>query len=83
MPGVTIGNGATIAANSVVTKDVSDYTVVAGVPAHVIKVKYEVETINKLNAIAWWDWKESIIKERIIDFYLPINHFIDKFFDEL
>ena len=83
MPGVTIGNGATIAANSFVTKDISDYTVVAGVPANIIKVKYEVETINKLNAIAWWDWKESIIKERIIDFYLPINHFIDKFFDEL
>jgi virginiamycin A acetyltransferase len=79
MPGVTIGNGATIAANSVVTKDISDYTVEAGVPANIIKVKYEVETINKLNAIAWWDWEEENIKNRIIYFHKSINEFVNRF----
>ena len=80
MPEVTVWNGLTIAANSVVTRDVSDYTVVAGVPANIIKVKYEVETINKLNAIAWWDWKESIIKERVSGFYNSTDFFVNKYF---
>ena len=76
MPGVNIGNGVTIAANSVVTGDVSDYTVVAGVPANVIKVKY---IIYKLNNIAWWNWEEENIKNRIIYFHKSINEFVNRF----
>lgn len=79
LPGVTIGNGVTIAANSVVTKDVADYTIVAGSPAKVIKTKYDVDTIYKLNTIAWWNWEEKLIKERISDFYGNINEFINKY----
>tara|TARA_R110001583_G_scaffold195129_2_gene369584 strand:+ start:343 stop:975 length:633 start_codon:yes stop_codon:yes gene_type:complete len=79
MPGITIGNGVTIAANAVVTKDISDYTVVAGSPAKVIKTKFDSETIIKLNKIAWWHWEESIIKERINYFYNDIEEFINKF----
>ena len=77
MPEVTVWNGLTIAANSVVTRDVSDYTVVAGVPANVIKVKY---IIYKLNNIAWWNWKESIIKERVSGFYNSTDFFVNKYF---
>ena len=80
MPGVTVGNGVTIAANSVVTGDVSDYTVVAGVPANVIKVKYAKYIIYKLNNIAWWNWKESIIKERVSGFYNSTDFFVNKYF---
>lgn len=79
MPGVTIGNGVTIAANSVVTKDILSYRVVAGVPAKVIKVKYDAYTIEKLNKLAWWDWDETLIKERINDFNQDIKIFIGKY----
>lgn len=80
LPGVKIGNGAVVAANAVVTNDVPDYAVVAGIPAKVIKIKYDVETIAKLNKIAWWEWEESVIKERIQDFHGSINGFISKYY---
>jgi len=79
MPGVTVGNGVTIAANSVVTKSVADYSVVAGSPAKVIKVKHDERTVQELNKIAWWNWEEELIKERISDFYGGINNFINKY----
>ena len=63
MPGVTIGNGAVIAANSVVTKDVPDYTIVAGSPAIVIKKRFDDNIIKTLNKIRWWDWSEEKIKQ--------------------
>lgn len=79
MPGVSIGNGVTIGANSVVTKNILDYHVVAGAPAKVIKIKYDAHTIEKLNEIAWWDWDEKLIKERISDFSQDIRTFITKY----
>ncbi len=79
--GVKIGNGVTIAANSVVAKDVPDYAVVGGSPAKLIRMKYDESTIHKLNAIAWWNWDEQIIKERIEDFYGNIDDFIIKYSD--
>lgn len=56
MPGVKIGNGAIIAARSVVTSDVPPYTVVGGNPAKLIKARFSAETVAELEAIAWWDW---------------------------
>lgn len=83
MPGVTIGNGVTVAANSVVTKDIPDYAVVAGVPAKIVKMKGDKETIRQLNIIAWWNWDEKVIKERINDFYfLKLEDFIEKYYEE-
>ncbi len=79
MPGVSIGNGVTIGANSVVTKDVLDYQVVAGTPAKVIKIKYDADTIEKLNQISWWDWDEKLIKERINDFNQDVEIFISRY----
>lgn len=79
MPGVKIGNGVTIAANSVVTKDVKDYNIVAGCPAKVIKRKHSEEQIQKLNNIAWWEWSVDTVKERSEDFYSDINNFIKKY----
>ena len=80
MPGVSIGNGVTIGANSVVTKDVPDYAIVAGSPARLIKLKHPEEIIKKLNHIAWWNWEEKLIKNRIEDFYLTIDDFIKKYY---
>jgi len=56
MPGVTIGNGAIIAARSVVTSDVPAYAMVGGNPAHVLKMRFDEATVVALEEIAWWDW---------------------------
>lgn len=83
MPRVKIGNGATIAANSVVTKDVPDYTLVAGYPTKKFKIKHDSEITVKLNKIAWCDWDEKIIKSRIEDFYhKDIQSFVNTYYHE-
>lgn len=63
--GVTIGNGAVIGARSVVTKDVPPYAVVAGVPAKVIKYRFEQEKIDLLQQLQWWDWDIDRIYENL------------------
>lgn len=55
MSGIKIGDGAIIAANSHVVKDVPPYSIVGGNPARVIKYIFPPETIEKLIAYAWWD----------------------------
>lgn len=56
MPGVTVGDGAIIAAGSVVTKDVPAYAIAGGNPAQVIRMRFPDEVIAELLAIRWWDW---------------------------
>lgn len=55
MPGVKIGDGAIVAAYSVVTKDVEPYSVVGGNPAHFIKKRFDDELISLLLQWKWWD----------------------------
>ena len=50
-----------------------------GVPAKVIRYRYEEHQIEALNRIAWWDWDDEIIAERYDDFFLPIDEFIKKY----
>jgi len=52
--GVTIGDGAICAAGSIVTKDVSPYAIVGGVPAKVIRMRFEEGTVERLQRMAWW-----------------------------
>ena len=56
MAGITVHDGAIIAANSTVTKDVEPYAIVGGNPATVIRKRFSVEKIRELLAIKWWDW---------------------------
>lgn len=63
LEGVTIGNGAIIASGAVVTKDVSPYTIVGGVPAKVISKRFDDLTIDRLLSFKWWDRSTEWIKE--------------------
>ncbi len=56
MAGITVHDGAIIAANSTVTKDVEPYAIVGGNPASVIRKRFSVEKIRELLSIKWWDW---------------------------
>ena len=56
MPGVKIGNGAIIASNATVTKDVAPYTIVGGNPAQPIRKRFSEASIERLQELAWWDW---------------------------
>lgn len=63
MAGVTIGDGAIIATNSTVIKDVEPYSIVGGNPAKEIKKRFSDEIIAKLLSIKWWNWDvEKITK---------------------
>ena len=65
MNGVTIGNGAIIAARAVVVKDVPAYSIVAGNPAKVVKMRFEEKVIERLQKIAWWDWPMEKINQNL------------------
>ncbi|MNK37460.1 Virginiamycin A acetyltransferase [compost metagenome] len=56
MAGVTVGNGAIIATNSTVTKDVAPYSIVGGNPAREIRKRFPDEVIEKLLKMKWWNW---------------------------
>lgn len=67
-PDVTIGHGAVVGANAVVTKDVAPYMIVAGNPAKLIRPRFEPTIVEGLIALSWWDWSHDLIRERLDDF---------------
>ena len=76
--GVTIGNGAVVGSGAVVTHDVPPYTVVAGVPAKKIRMRFSDDIIAALERIRWWDWSHEQIKGRMADFE-DLESFIRKY----
>ena len=65
MPGVKIGDGAIIAAKSVVVKNIPAYTVVGRNPASFIKQRFSDAEVAQLLAIRWWDWEIEKISRNI------------------
>lgn len=74
--GLTIGNGAVIGAGAIVTKDVPDYAIVAGVPAKIIRYRFSPEIREKLLQSQWWDYPYEKLKK------LPYKD-PEKFLEEL
>ncbi len=63
MPGVKVGNGSIIAANTTVIKDVEPYSIIGGNPGKLIKKRFTDSQISKLLEMNWWDWDiEKITK---------------------
>jgi phosphonate metabolism protein (transferase hexapeptide repeat family) len=79
MPAIQIGDGAVIGANAVVTKNVAPYTIVAGNPARVIRLRFPAEVAARLERLAWWDWPNEKLFEAIPDIQsLGIEDFLSK-----
>ncbi len=67
MSGVTIGDGAIVAASALVAKDVPPFAIVGGNPAKVIKYRFAEKDIESLLRVKWWDWPEAHVRSVVPD----------------
>jgi len=77
--GAQIGDGAVVAAGSVVFSDVPPFAVVAGNPAQVVRYRFSRKTAERLQRIAWWNWPEEKVRENLEWFYKPVAEFVERF----
>lgn len=76
---VTIGDGAIIGAGALVISDIPPFAIAVGVPAKVIKYRFNEEQINSLQTIQWWNWNlEKIKKEKDFLYSNSIQSFIER-----
>jgi acetyltransferase-like isoleucine patch superfamily enzyme len=73
LSGVRIGDGACIGNNSIVTKDVDAFSIVAGIPAREIKKRFDLEKIDFFKELQWWNWDVEKINRNKLFFMTDIN----------
>lgn len=79
-PEVTVGHGAIVAAGAIVTQDVAPYTIVAGTPARVMRLRQPLDIAERMIALAWWDWDHDRIRVALEDFRaLKAEAFLEKY----
>jgi serine acetyltransferase len=78
MSGITVEDGAVIANNSHVVKNVEPYSIVGGNPSKLIKYRFTEKQRKNLLKIKWWEWKDDKINK-----YIPLicSENIDKFIE--
>jgi len=78
MDGVSIGDGAIVGAGSIVTRDVEPFTVVAGVPAKLLRSRFSSDVSRQISELAWWNWSEQTLRQFYGKFANP-QEFLDYF----
>ena len=79
-PEVRVGIGAIVASGAVVTKDVAPFMIVAGCPATPIRSRFSQGIIDRLLALAWWDWGHTELRAALDDFRsLKAEAFLEKY----
>ena len=72
---IIIGDGAIIATGAVVTKNIDPYSIVGGVPAHLLKKRFSDQEITLLQNFKWWDKDINWIKQNFASFNIPADFF--------
>lgn len=79
-PEVSLGDGAVIAAGAIVTKDVEPYTIVAGNPAKILRLRQPQAIADRMMALAWWNWPHDALRAALPDFRaLKAEAFLEKY----
>lgn len=76
--GVVIGDGAVVAGQSVVTKDVPPYAIVAGNPARVVKYRFPAETIERFLKARWWDMPHDLVCSQLAPVLDDVEEFLKR-----
>lgn len=79
-PQTNIGIGAIVASGAVVTKDVAPFMIVAGCPAEPLRARFDPRTIDRLLALAWWEWDHQRLRAALRDFRaMKAEAFLEKY----
>jgi phosphonate metabolism protein (transferase hexapeptide repeat family) len=79
-PEIMIGAGAIVAAGAVVTRDVAPFAIVAGCPAVPLRLRFDPGVIDRLLALAWWDWDHARLRAALQNFRsLPAEAFLERY----